>query len=307
MKNFIWKYLIIIIYFLFFYNIFSDNQNIIKPYQSNKFLSTAKNFIYYGNYFEAITEYKRYLYNNKYISLGRKASIYLQIGDLYYKSSKLDKAKKNYFLSYRFFNNYKREKSFLQLKILNTLQYSNITVLPYIFNILKINDFSEKEKNYIILNTSRYLLINNKNNSAKIILNSLSDLDKNQQSILKTIKDYMNHYKTKYSKYNLFYSIFPGGFFFRYNKLKKGFLSFISVSSLAAGGIYSFQKGYSITGFILSFFSFKFYLDSIWESIRELKDMNEEYLKEEQIKLVSSSDRKIDFTENIKISISVLY
>lgn len=240
-------------------------------------LQTAEAFGKQGNLFEAITEYKRLLHNTA--KPDEKVFAAFKIGNLYHKSRNYAKAHEYYQKSLEQSNSSGatpalRSTVLVRLKMLDVRNAGGYDLWPDIKDLQETLEKKSFDSERLKLNSAYWFASRGAYTSATGMAQmplANVELDKERTFLLAKLGQPPH----SMSRYNVLWSVFPGGLYFRMHEFSKGFLSLFTVTSLAGAAALSFSGGYAVSGIIFSVFSFRFFLDSVAVSFSLLNEKNE--------------------------------
>ena len=105
-----------------------------------------------------------------------------------------------------------------------------------------------------------------------------------------------------HSKGNLAFAVVPGGFFMRFGEWGQGLLSFGTVMGLGGLAAVAISSNFVVTGLVLAFFSFRYYLASLTESFRYLRKLNLSLRREYRSKALRASGGGVGFARHWRVN-----
>lgn len=254
-----------------------------KVFAKESFPEIAVNFVQFGNYYEAITEFRRFLFFTEPLSAKQKNVIVQEIGDLYFLSQ-------NYEKSQKYYQNLNDSLS-RDLRLLDVTFYQNKPFYEDLVTVIKKHNLTLKERKILQKEAVRAFVARGQYSKAWELLSGADFAE--AQSMRAWLKEGF----PKLSYANLFWGIFPGGAHFAMGNFRLGVYSFFTVSGITALGVWALSKG-AFVGAILAFsFSLRFYLSSFSEALRLMVQENEFREKKFQEEFLQKTGGEIRFCQ----------
>ncbi|MCS6984135.1 MAG: tetratricopeptide repeat protein [Leptospiraceae bacterium] len=234
---------------------------------------TATHFVRMGNYFEAITEYRRILFYKKNLAHEERDKIYLELGDLYYLSGNYSKAE----------SWYAEAKPSLgrALRQVDLLYRKGGSFYEALLEVVRTYPLAKEEVAYLKKEATRAFVSRGDYRRAKDMLSLSLGVDETEE---KKMREFLKQGYEGFPYSMLFWGLIPGGAYFFLHEYQLALYSFVTVSVLAALGIYGYLQQ-AFLGSILAFsFALRYYLESIsqaWRLIREENARREKKFRED--------------------------
>ena len=239
--------------------------------EPNKSLKLAAYFAGQRNLFEAITEYKRYQFQQK----KQSHLIEAKIGSLYERSDNFKKAQQHVELA----RNYAadpRLSFFYSLWLLDlkkeqgALVYRDIRLARLSFRTIS----SAESEQLRLAAAGFYVHIKRPENARQLLKTPMSE-QKNELARSSAFAK-LQSAPESYSNFNLLHAVFPGGAYLRFGEYKSFALSFSTVGILGGAAAAAFAASLPITGVVFAVLATRFYWVSFTQSLALIGKRNEQ-------------------------------
>ncbi len=247
---------------------------------------TARGFEEQGNYFEAITEYRRLLFARPALPTELEAKIKLHIGDLYFTSGNLTAAEHWYAIP---------EQYEARLRQLDIDYAAGREFYPRVLELLRSGNPEQNEVERLRIEAARAFISRGQIRAAADLLSiplPAAGLEFRRQILW----DGLQNIPQGHSRWQMLWGIFPGGAYLALGNNKLAALSFFTVSTLGIVSAAAFVNGFWVSGFFAAIFAFRYYLDSLYQSFKWLNSENERIWREHREKLLGATGGPVSFT-----------
>ncbi len=238
-----------------------------------------------GNYFEAITEFRRSAHEDP-----KNAGMYhLAAGDAYFFSGSYSAARRMYSVAPK-----KAESDLRELDMLYREKKLSVSDLQ---TFLKNDPAANAD--FFRLESARALAARGSYEKSKILLSlaPFTDLQYEQRRL--ALLSLMQQRPRYHSSGRLLFAVIPGGGYAALGDAPRAMLSFATVGLLSAVSVVSFSSGMDVLGLISGVFAARYYYDSIRLSFSLREEQNHLFREEYNRTLLSVSGGDIYFSRHV--------
>ncbi len=238
-----------------------------------------------GNYFEAITEFRRSAHQNPQ----NADTYYLAAGDAYFFSGNYSAARRMYFSAAKTAESDLRELDMLYRE--KKLSLSDLQTF--------LKNYPAANADFFRLESARALAAGGGYDHSKMLLSlaPFTDLQFEQRRL--SLLSLLQQKPRYYSSGRLLFAVIPGGGYAALGALDRAMLSFATVGLLSAVSVVSFSSGMDILGLISGVFAARYYYDSIRLSFSLREEKNNVFREEYDRTLLSVSGGDIYFSRHV--------